>query len=209
MIEQTKTKPQGTLEFKMNKQIQSFLSSPSINSVEEGKWLFRVTSFECTNSVFNTNDENNSSSITIPSHWLSKSAEKTSDELHKILELRSENDIEQQTEQVRKKGLILIKDYSLSSHANFKTEILEEIKNAIYNDIEDMVYRFHLSHAEITDILDLKYIPTRRADYSIPPGMYEISDINSMLKPLLPKEVKVDISIDDFRIKFNLKNNQT
>ena len=44
LIEQTKTKPQETLEFKINKQMQTFSFTPSINLVEEGKWLLKVTS---------------------------------------------------------------------------------------------------------------------------------------------------------------------
>ena len=37
LIEQTKTKTQGTLEFKLNKQRQTFSFNPPINLVEEGK----------------------------------------------------------------------------------------------------------------------------------------------------------------------------
>ena len=104
LIELTKTKPQETLEFKMNKQLQTFSFSPPINLVEEGKWLLGVSSFECTNSVYNITDENNSFSITIPGHCETKSAEKTIDELNKLLELSSQNGIDLHVEQVRKKG---------------------------------------------------------------------------------------------------------
>ena len=79
--------------------------------------------------------------MTIPGHWSSKSAEKTIDELNKILELRSEIYIELHIEQVRKKGLILIKDYSICSLGTFKKEILEDLINAKDNDLQDMVYR--------------------------------------------------------------------
>ena len=48
LIEQTKTKAQETLEFKMNKQMQTFSFNPPIDLVEEGKWLLAVSSFECT-----------------------------------------------------------------------------------------------------------------------------------------------------------------
>ena len=68
LIEQTQIKPQETIEFKMNKQMQTFSFNPPINLVE-GKWLLGVSSFECTNSVFNITDENNSFSINIPGHW--------------------------------------------------------------------------------------------------------------------------------------------
>ena len=60
LIEQTRSRPQGTLEIKMNEQKESFLFNPLIHLVEEGKWLLAVTSFEATNSVFNITDENNS-----------------------------------------------------------------------------------------------------------------------------------------------------
>ena len=170
LIEQTKTKPQETLEFKKNKQKQIFSISPPNNLVEEDKWLLAVSSFECTNSVSNIIPENNSFSITIPGHWQSKSAEKTIDELNKLLELRSQNGIDLHVEQVRKKGLILMKEYSFSSVGMFKDEILEELKNVKYNDLEDMVHRFQLLYDQIIDILDLKYIPTKRTGYSINPG---------------------------------------
>ena len=39
--------------------------------------------------------------------------------------------------------------------------------------------------------------------------MYEIIDFNFMLKSLLPKEVKVNITIDDVRLKLNLTTNKT
>ena len=43
LIEQTRTRPQEILEFKMNKQMQTFSINPPINLVEEGKWLLGVS----------------------------------------------------------------------------------------------------------------------------------------------------------------------
>ena len=209
LIEQTRTKPQETLEFKMNKQMQTFSFNPSINLVEEGKWLLAVSSFECTNSVFNITNENNSFSIIIPGHYQNKSDEETIDELNRLLELRSRNGIELNVEQVRKKGLILINDYSLSSLDMFKNEILEDLKNAKYNDLEDMAYRFRLTYDEIIDILDLKYIPTKRMGYSIEPNIYNVVDLNKTLKNILPDNVKIGITIDERKYKTDLKSNQT
>ena len=208
-MEQTKTDAQETLEFKMDKQMQTFSFNPPINLVEEGKWLLAVSSFECTNSVFNITNENNSISITIPGHWNSESAEKTIDELNKLLELRSQNDIDLHVEQVRKKGIILINDYSLSSLDTFREEKSEELKNAKYNDLEDMVYRFQLTYNEIIDVLDLKYIPTKRTGFSPNPGIYEVVDLNNTLNYILPDNVKISVTIDDVRLKSNLKINQT
>ena len=209
LIEQTKTKPQETLEFKMNKQRQTFSFNPPINLIEEGKWLLAVSSFDCTNSVFNISNENNSFSIIIPSHYQNKSDEKTINDLNKLLEPKS---LELHVDEVRKrKNKIKIEDreYRLSDFDTQKNEILEELKHAKYNDLEDLVYRMQLCYDEIMDILDLKYIPTKRTGYSLNSDIYEVIDSNNTLKHILPNNVKVNITIDDIRLKSNLKNNQT
>ena len=120
LIEQTKTKPQETLEFKMDKQMQTFSFNPTINLVEEGKWLLAMSSLECTNSVLNITNENNSFSVIIPGHYQNKSDEKTIDELKKLLKLRS---LELHVKELQKRGTkIKIGDneYKLSDFDNQK-----------------------------------------------------------------------------------------
>ena len=102
LVEQTKTKPQETIEFKMNKQMQNFSLNTPINLVEEGEWLLAVSSFECTNSVYNITNEINSFSIIIPGHYQTESAEKTIDKLNKLLELRF---LDLDVKEVRKKEI--------------------------------------------------------------------------------------------------------
>ena len=209
LIQQTKTKPQKTLEFKMIQSKQTFSFNPPINLVEEGKWLLGVTSLECTNSVFNITHENNSFSSTVPGHWDSKSAEKTIDELKKLLEIRS---FELHVKEVRKRGnkkKLGNDEYILSDFETQKNEMLEKLKNVKYNDIEDSVYRMQLTYDEVVNILDLKYIPTKGTGYSLNPGIYEVVDISNTLKYILPDNVKVSVTIDDVRLKSNLKTNQT
>ena len=209
LIDQTKTKPQETLDFKMNKQSQTFSFNPPINLVEEGKWLMAVSLFDCTNSVFNITNENNSFSINIPGHYETEFAEKIIEDLNKLLELKS---LELHVNEVRKRGNIIKiadKEYKLSDFDNQKYEILQELKNVKYNDLEDLVYRMRLSYDEIMDILDLKYIPTKRTGYSLNPSIYEVVDLKNTLKYILPDNVKLSVSIDDIRLKSNLKINQT
>ena len=209
LIEQTKTRPQETLEFKMNKQRQTFSFNPPINLVDEDKWLLSVSSFECTNSVFNITDENNSFSINIPAHWETEFAEKIIDEVNRLLELRS---LDLHVNEVRKRGNTIKigdKEYKLSDFDNQKYEIIEELNNVKYIDIEDLVYRMQLTYDEIIDVLDLKYISTKRIGYSLNPGIYEVVDLNNTLKHILPDNVKVNVTIDDIRLKSNLKINQT
>ena len=114
LIQQTKTRPQETLEFKINKQMQTFSFNPPINLIEEGEWLLGVSSFECTNSIFNITNENNSFSIIIPGHYQNESDEKTINDLNKLLELKS---LELHVEEVRKRGTKIKiggNDYKLS-----------------------------------------------------------------------------------------------
>ena len=161
LIEQTKTRPQETLEFKMDKHRQIFSFNPPINLVEEDKWLLAVSSFECTNSVFNITDDNNSFSIIISGHWETEVAEKTIDKVNRLIELRS---LDLHVNEIRKRGNIIKirdKENKLSDFDNQKYEILQELKNDKYTDIEDLVYRMQLTYDEIIDVLDIKYISTK------------------------------------------------
>ena len=126
LIQQTKTKPQETLEFKMIKEMQMFSLNPPINLIGKDEWVLAVSSFECTNSVFNITNENSSFSITVPGHWESKSAQKTINELNKLLELRS---LELHVAEVRKRGnqiKIGENEYKLS---DFDTQKMRYLKN--------------------------------------------------------------------------------
>ena len=209
LIEQTKTRPQETLEFKMDKRRQTFSFNPPINLVEEDKWLLAVSSFECTNSVFNITDDNNSFSIIISGHWETEFAEKLIDKVNRLIELRSPD---LHVNEVRKRGNIIKirdKEYKLSDFDNQKYEILQELKNDKYTDIEDLVYRMQLTYGEIIDVLDIKYISTKRIGFSLDPGIYEIVDLNNTLKHILPDNVEINVTIDDIRLKSIIKINQT
>ena len=107
--------------------MQTFSFNPPITLVEEGKWLIAVSSFECTNSVFNITNKNNSFSIILPGHYQNESDEKTIDNLNKLLELKS---LELHVKEVKKRGnKIKIGDneYKLSDFDNQKYEILQEL----------------------------------------------------------------------------------
>ena len=103
LVEQTKTTPQGKLEFKMDKQMQIFSFIPPIILLEEGIWLLGVSSFECTNSVFNITDENYSFSMTIPGHWIPENAQETIDKIKELLEL-DKRDLSLHIAAVRERG---------------------------------------------------------------------------------------------------------
>ena len=100
-------------------------------------------------------------------------------------------------------------EYKLSDFDTQKHEILEELKNAKYNNLGDLVYRMQLTYNEIINILDLKYISTKRMGYSIEPNIYNVVDLNKTLKNILPDNVKINVTIDERKYKTDLKIIQT
>ena len=94
--------------------------------MEEGLYVLAVTSFSATNSVFNKTDKNNSFSISTSGYWSARGGLEIIQKLQKILELRSQKDIELQVEEVRKRGTqikIADKEYKLPDVDAHKNEI--------------------------------------------------------------------------------------
>ena len=55
-----------------------------------------------------------------------------------------------------------------------------------------MVFRLELTYTEILNILDMNYIDASITRYILPPGVYEISNINLMLTSFFPDDVIVN-----------------
>ena len=145
----------------MNKEMLTFSFFPTISLFGEGKWLLAVNSFEATISVSNITIENNTFSITTPGYWFSRGAPETIHNLQKFLEFRSQNDIELNVEEVRKRrNQIKIgeTEFEVSEVDYRKNEIIEGLGNINYNDLEDMVYRLELTYTEIEYLFDSNYI---------------------------------------------------
>ena len=90
----------------MNKQLESFSFSAPTNLLAEEKWLLAVSPFQSTNSVFDITDENKGFSISIIGRWrfLDYLKDEIIDKLRNLLKFRSQNVIELQLEEVRKKS---------------------------------------------------------------------------------------------------------
>ena len=76
-----------------------------------------------------------------------------------------------------------------------------------YKYLEDMVHGMELTYNDIVNKSDTKYTGSNTLGYTLPPGACEITDLNSMLKFLLPNEVKVNITTDVIRLKSKLTTN--
>ena len=69
-----------------------------------------------------------------------------------------------------------------------------------------MVYRLQITYDENVDIVNVKYVAGLTFGYKLPLGVYEN---NLMLNSSFPDEVKVNITIDDIRLKSTLTTNET
>ena len=147
LIEQTRSRPQETLEFKLKKQVEVFSFSLPTNPFEEGNRKLVVTSFEATNSVFNITIENNSFSISTPGHRSFRGGAEIINKLQNLLEMRDNNDIKLHVEEVRKReNQMKINNFiKLSDFDTSRNETLKKIKNVQRNDPEDKVFRTNLT----------------------------------------------------------------
>ena len=68
IVENTLSKPQETLEFKMNKQKESFSFDIPLELPE--KWMMGVTSLEVYNTVYNITEKNNKLKILLKDEQL-------------------------------------------------------------------------------------------------------------------------------------------
>ena len=72
-----------------------------------------------------------------------------------------------------------------------------------------MVFGVDLSYVEIVKSLDVNYIAGSTNGYKIQRVKYEASDINFIIKSLLPVDMKVDNTIDDIVLKSSLTVNRS
>ena len=78
---------------------------------------------------------------------------------------------------LEKKGIKLkkgYKDYILSDLDTSKKGKIEELKNAEYNDLDDMVFRMQLTFHEVAEVLDTKYIDAKSTGYNFSSGLFEV-----------------------------------
>ena len=122
--------------------------------------VIAVTSFEALNSVFNITDKNTSFSISLPIYWIPVGDDELINKLKKLLEVRSQNDIELQAKNFEKRGARMAignSGYNLAGFDHYKSEILVKLGRLKYKDLDNMVYRKELTYDDFLDVLDVKY----------------------------------------------------
>ena len=183
IVENTHSKPQETLEFKMNKQKESFSFDIPLDLPEQ--WMMGVTSLEVYNTVYNNNEKNNKFKILLKDEQLKSLNVDTQlvmnvEYLYRICDMQSTSGIE-------KNNNFFVDSYSKNKKLIKKDfDQLKKVSIQINQNIKDK-----------TIIIPEFGIENDFVEIELTPGVYELVDIN--------KIVKQKLSDSDFEFEFNIE----
>ena len=193
LVKNTHSKPQETLEFKMNKQKESFSFDIPLELPE--KWMMGVTSLEVYNTAYNITEKNNKLKLFTTEQNL-KEYKFAIEFIPKIKNLyETSNKGISDIEEIKK----IINDVKFKKVV-FPENYLNKIIDQINQNIKDK-----------TNILDLHGIGSvsNCLGIEIPPGAYELVDINNAIQQeiinscgsLLDSDFKINIEADTISMK--------
>ena len=186
--EQTHTKPQETLEFKMIKPREIFHFKPPTQV--KGDWIIGLTDLEVYNSIFNITEENNKFDLyKFPDEEAGGiTYEKVRDEIEKDLDIE---DITAEDLQDDIIGPIIIEEYREQVTKRMKDEqymnILAIYTRSVFQDFESFPTRqIDLIEDDVKLVLD-EY-NSSFITYELEPGIYTFKDISEALLKILQPE---------------------
>ena len=183
IVENTHSKPQETLEFKMNKQKESFSFDIPLDLPEQ--WMMGVTSLEVYNTVYNITEKNNKFKILLKDEQL-KSLNVDTQLVMNVEYLYRISDM-QSTSCIEKTNNFIVDIYSKNKkHIKKDFDQLKKISIQINQNIKDK-----------TIIIPEFGIENDFVEIELTPGVYELVDIN--------KIVKQKLSDSDFEFEFNIE----
>ena len=196
IVENTLSKPQETLEFKMNKQKESFSFDIPLDLPEQ--WMMGVTSLEVYNTVYNITEKNNKIKLFETEQNL-KEYKIATDFMSMIKKLYETSN----------KGISDIEEIKkLINDVKFKK--VKFPKN-YYDELEKIIDQINQNFKDKTNILDLNGIGSvsNCLGIEIPPGAYELIDINNAIQQefnnscgsLLDSDLKTNIETDTISMK--------
>ena len=209
LIEQTHTKSQETLEFKMTKPRETFLFRPSIQI--QGHWMIGLTNLEVYNSTFNITEENNKFKLyKFPDDKIGGvTYEKVRDEIEKDLDIE---DITAEDLQDDIIGPIIIEEYEEQVTKRMNDEqymnILAIYTSSVFQDFESFLRtQIDLVEDDIKLVLD-EYNSSFNT-YELDPGIYTFKDISEALFSILQSDCPgycnvIVIEYDDINMKTKL-----
>ena len=209
IIEQTHTKPQETLEFKMTKPRETFHFNPPIQVKED--WMLGLVDLEVYNSIFNITEKNNKFQLyKFPDE---KSGgityEKVRDEIEKDLNIEDITAKDLKDDII---GPIIIEEYRKQVTKRMKDdkylEILAGYTRSVFQDFESFL-RTQIDLIEDDLKLVLDEYNSSFITYELEPGIYTFKDISEALFNILQSEYPgpnnvIDIEYDDITMKTKL-----
>ena len=188
LIDQTHTKAQETLEFKMNRSKQTFHFNPPIQVKED--WMLGLRSLEVYNSIYNITEENNKFELyKFPDEKAGGfSYEKVRDEIGRDLDTSDITAVDLQDDKI---GPIFIEEYREQVTKRMKdvgyTNIVAGYVSFVFQDFESYLRtEVDLVQDDIQLVLD-EY-NSSFITYELDPGIYTFKDISEALFNILQSE---------------------
>ena len=209
LIEQTHTKPQETLEFKMTKPKETFHFKRPIQL--KGVWMIGSTDLEVYNSNFNITEENNKFDLyKFPDEKAGGvTYEKVRDEIEKDLDIEDITAADLQDEII---GPIIIEEYKKQVTKRMNDEqymnILAIYTSSVFQDFESFL-RTQIDLVEDDIKLVLDEYNSSFITYELQPGIYSYREISEALFYILQSEYpqsgsEILIRLDDITGKTKL-----
>ena len=181
IVENTLSKPQETLEFKMNKQKESFSFDVPLELPEQ--WMMGVTSLEVYNSVYNITNKNNSFQIQLTDEQLNGIDTKLVMNIEYLHRTKQSNFVKtvynlmdtsfKNKKKLLKNDLDKIK-YIISQYKNEEWLNIDENTKSLVNTIQIPSF----------ETIDLP-IMNEKIEIKLQPGIYELTDLNTTIEQKL------------------------
>ena len=181
IVENTHSKPQETLEFKMNKQKESFSFDVPLELPEQ--WMMGVTSLDVYNSVYNITNKNNSFQIQLTDEQFNGIDTKLVMNIEYLHRTKQSNFVKtvynlmdtsfKNKKKLLKYDLDKIK-YIISQYKNEEWLNIDENTKTLVNTIEIPSF----------ETIDLP-IMNEKIEIKIQPGIYELTDLNTAIEQKL------------------------
>ena len=194
IVENTHSKPQETLEFKMTKQKESFSFDVPLQLNEN--WMMGVTSLEVYNTVYNITNSNNKLKILLTDeqlieHGVDIVLVKNIKSLYESYNLENQ---EAYNEFVEKVSTIITNSYSENN----------KLAKKDFNDLKESVEANNQQHTKHPITIPEFEIQDDSIEIELTPGVYELVDINNAIKQKIHEsdyDFKIDIIPDTISMK--------
>ena len=194
IVENTHSKPQETLEFKMTKQKESFSFDVPLQLNEN--WMIGVTSLEVYNTVYNITNSNNKLKILLTDeqlieHGVDIVLVKNIKSLYESYNLENQ---EAYNEFVEKVSTIITNSYSENN----------KLAKKDFNDLKELVEANNQQHTKHPITIPEFEIQDDSIEIELTPGVYELVDINNAIKQKIHEsdyDFKIDIIPDTISMK--------